>query len=181
MKRWKKRTLTILALGAAGLAALLLRPALTPDDCSIVVLEGTAPAANAAEGNTEEMSYTWQLDGKPAVLIRGDEKEDAFSLLHPGTCQLRFRVQDGRLHAETEAEPQLLRTRSPLSRATSTLTVLHAALPPAADGSARWRVVCICEVRIEPPFLSKPIHCATAHTFWLQQQQGALVLHHTPA
>ncbi len=85
MKRRQKRTLSILALGILGLAALLLRPALLPGSLTLAG-DATAHAPSPGAAATPEMVFDWNLTEKrPHFLVFRDAPlQDTLSLLRSG-------------------------------------------------------------------------------------------------
>lgn len=100
MKRWKIRTLVILALGVAGMAALAYRPALVGD---VVRYETDMPLGIVLrEQNMEsradmEEEYRWSFKRSPShTVFLHQNAQDAFSLLQgEPVWVLRFKARNG--------------------------------------------------------------------------------------
>ncbi len=165
MKRWVKRTIAILLLGAAGTAALLLRPAFMPCTVTHFTSEGelfNTPAPENA-GEAFEFDYCWNLQNHPdSTYVFGDLEPEAFSLLHAACWNLRLRAANGYMELDDSSSPSQFRAKTPLSHTEVEFFVLdegYMYCSAPEDDSIRPlnSLVLICDVTVHRPFLARPV------------------------
>ena len=102
MKRWHRRTLIVLALGALGTVALGLRPALTPNEVSVISRAGNAvPLPEHLHGRN--FSFTHVIKpGQPhkGTWFAGNSAE-ALSRLQATDWRVTVSCKEGKLVVET--------------------------------------------------------------------------------
>lgn len=170
MKRWHKRTVAVLALGAVGFTALALRPALVADkqvtdalSCDAIVL---APDQAAAAGQ-RAFCYRMGTAHCPGItLTASSDGVRGFSeLLHDAVWVIDATVQNGRL--VITAPPPLLHAKSPLCRviSSSSVTIRGAHRVRMPDGKTHVKYVVTLQLRAE----IQPSFWAQAHVSEIAQ------------
>lgn len=159
MKRWHKRTVAVLALGAVGFAALALRPALVADKQLADALSrdemALAPDQAAAAGQ-RALCYRMGTARCPGItLMESSDGVRGFSeLLQDAVWVIDARVRDGKLMIS--APPPLLHAKSSLCRVISSSSVsirgTHRVRMPDGKTHVKYVVALRLRAEIQPSF-----------------------------
>lgn len=182
MKKWHKRTITILILGIAGTAALGLNPMFTDD---------TAGMYNGAFRNYSELSpdernssmqfdYTWKLTDHPNhTVLEGDVSHHAFLLLKDAEWKFRIHTENGKLKVDyntpvLQAQDDAMHCDTKYAVDFSGTTVRRR---PNGEFVLEHHLYLTCDVTLTPTFWRKPINTIARQHLVIDVAQGTADLY----
>lgn len=164
MKRWHKRTLLVLVLGAAGFIALAMRPALVPDEVEQqdAGLNIPLPSDQAEAAGKLAVSYRWHLADSPGITL--SSSPDGVNLfrerLRRAEWRIGFVVRDGSLLINAETPLLHAVDRSCLVQTQSRLALRSRYRVRMPDGSFHNKYVIELAIaaRLTPSFWGKTLN-----------------------
>lgn len=164
MKRWHKRTLLVLVLGAAGFIALAMRPALVPDEVEQqdAGLNIPLPSDQAEAAGKLAVSYRWDLADSPGITL--SSSPDGVNLfrdcLRRAEWCIGFVVSDGKLLINAETPLLHAVDRSCLVQTQSRLALRSRYRVRMPDGTFHNKYVIELAIaaRLTPSFWGKTLN-----------------------
>lgn len=164
MKRWHKRTLLVLVLGAAGFIALAMRPALVPDEVEQqdAGLNIPLPSDQAEAADKLAVSYRWDLADSPGITL--SSSPDGVNLfrerLRRAEWRIGFVVRDGSLLINAETPLLHAVDRSCLVQTQSRLALRSRYRVRMPDGSFhdKYAIELAIAARLTPSFWGKTLN-----------------------
>lgn len=164
MKRWHKRTLLVLVLGAAGFIALAMRPALVPDEAEQqdAGLSIPLPSDQAEAAGKLSVSYRWDLADSPGITL--SSSPDGVHLfrdrLRRAEWCISFVVSDGKLLISAETPLLHAVDRSCLVQTQSRLALRSRYRVRMPDGTFhdKYVIELALAARLTPSFWGKTLN-----------------------
>ncbi len=166
MKRWHKRSIIIIALGIAGVAALGLRPTVVPHTAEALTkaphTQTTLPEHYITGGMN--LTYRWKLtEPPPHTILRAATDENVFGMIKPAEWEITIQAKDGKLTADYTT-PVLHAKSNTHSVATQYHAYFSAPVRyylPSGVASVKYYLHLQCKSTLTPPFWQPP-QCTTA-------------------
>lgn len=182
MKKWHKRTITILILGIAGAAALGLNPMFTDDTAGMYngAFRNYSELGAHDQGESMQFDYAWKLTKHPNnTILEGNTQNNAFNLLQDSDWNIRITTENGKLKAtyNTPVLRALDNTHRVVTKYAVDFSGTTLRRRPNGTYVTEHHLFLTCDVTITPTFWREPIHTIARQHLVIDVAQGTADLY----
>ena len=182
MKKWHKRTFTILILGAAATVALGLNPMFTEDSAGMYkgTFRNYSELNDFDQGVEMQFDYTWKLTDPPNLtILEGDTENNAFRQLKDAEWKFRIRTDNGKL--KVDYDTPLLQAQDDMVQTSTKYAVDFCGTTmrrrPNGTYVTEHHLYLCCDVTLTPTFWRKPINTIARQHIIIDVAQGTADLY----